>query len=118
MYTCDLQCGTVLFFEQRSFLPAVGELFPCRRHGYCRVAMRGGAGGGPLPGRSRVARPPRRSPDELVEFLRNEPSTTVHALRRRRFPLRMVVAAAEEGLVDLDLAAGRVVARQCVTGAR
>ena len=118
MYTCDLRCGTVLFFEQRSFLPAVGELFPCRRHGYCRVAMSGGSGGGPPPGRPRIARPSRRSPHELVEFLRDEPSTTVHALRRRRFTLRTLAAAAEEGLVDLDLAAGRVVARQCVTGAR
>ena len=118
MYTCNLQCGTVLFFEHRSFLPGVGERFPCRRHGYCRVAVGGLADGEPQPGRPRVARSPRRSPDELVEFLRKEPSTTVHALRRRRFTLRTLAAAAEEGLVDLDLAAGRVVARQSVTGAR
>ena len=118
MFTCDLLCGTVLFFKQRNFLPSVGELFPCRRHGYCRVAMRGRTGARPLPGRPRAARLPRRSLDELVDFLRNEPSTTVHALRRRRFSLRTVAAAAHEGLVDLDSASGRVVARQSATGAR
>src|SRR5690349_13052999 len=118
MYTCDLRCGTVLFFEQRSFLPRVGDLFPCRRHGSCRVTGGVSANGVPQPGRPRVARSPRRSPDELVEFLQKEPSTTVHALRRRRFTLRTLAAAAEQGLVDLDLASGRVVARQSVTGAR
>jgi hypothetical protein len=34
--------------------------------------------------------------------------TTVHALRRQRFTLRMLAAVAAEVVVDVDLASGRV----------
>lgn len=110
MYVATLTCGTVLSYECRSFLPLDGERVPCRRHGYCDVVA---AGRGP--GRSgRAARRPRARPraqSELAEFLRDRPVTSVHALIRERFTLRMLAAAEGEGLVTVDLEAGRVWAR-------
>jgi hypothetical protein len=46
-----------------------------------------------------------------VEWLHHRRETTVHALRRQGFTLRMIVAAEKEGIVDLDLHAGRVSVR-------
>ena len=42
----------------------------------------------------------------------------MHALRRHGFTLRMVVAAERDGLVDLDLGAGRVAVRPAVREAQ
>ncbi len=109
MYIATLSCGTVLSYETSSFVPADGELVPCRHHGYCAVVMPGrrGTGGGSRLG----SRAKRRSQQELLEWLRHHQVTTVHALRRQRFTLRMVVAVGIEGLLDLDLLTGRVVVR-------
>jgi hypothetical protein len=107
MFIAILRCGTVLAYEARGLLPASGERVPCRRHGYCgvqevgtsRAARRGGLG---LP----RARP--RAQHELEEWLRDRPATTVHALRRERFTLRMIAVAERQGLISVDLEAGRV----------
>lgn len=107
MITATLRCGTVLAYEARDLLPASGERVPCRRHGYCGVheVGRNRTAGPAGPGLPR-ARP--RTQHELEEWLRDRPATTVHALRRERFTLRMVAAAEREGLVAVDLEAGRV----------
>jgi hypothetical protein len=108
MYTATLNCGTMLAFEARSFVPSDGELVPCRRHGYCTVTDTGhGPGRGSRFGRR--ARP--RTEPELVEWLRHHRVTTVHALRRQRFTLRMLAAVAAEVVVDVDLTSGRVLVR-------
>ncbi|MDP9459961.1 MAG: hypothetical protein M3Q22_06835 [Actinomycetota bacterium] len=107
MFIATLHCGTVLTYESRDFLPASGERVPCRRHGYCGVHEVGPStasrrAGPALP----RARP--RAQHELEEWLRDRPATTVHALKRERFTLRMIAAAEREGLVAVDFAAGRV----------
>jgi hypothetical protein len=43
-----------------------------------------------------------------VAWLQVRPVTSVHALRRHRFTLRMVAAAEREGLVAVDFEAGTV----------
>ncbi|MGY1590904.1 hypothetical protein ACI79D_02890 [Geodermatophilus sp. SYSU D00708] len=50
----------------------------------------------------------RRSQRELIAFLRGRPVTSVHALRREHFSLRVITAAQDEGLVDVDVVSGRV----------
>lgn len=107
MFIATLRCGTVLTYEARDLLPASGERVPCRRHGYCGVhelgtGPRSTAAGPALP----RARP--RAQHELEEWLRNRPVTTIHALRRERFTLRMIAAAVRDGLVAVDFEAGRV----------
>ena len=107
MFSATLRCGTVLTYEARGFVPTSGERVPCRRHGYCGVHDVGTvevatAGGRALP----RARP--RTQHELEEWLRARPATTVHALKRARFTLRMIAAAERDGLVSVDLEAGRV----------
>jgi hypothetical protein len=109
MNTATLRCGTLLTFEARTFVPAVGAVVPCRNHGFCAVESNDQAGRAWL-GRPRGrARP--RTQRELQECLRHQPTTTVHALRRQRFTLRIIAAAERDGLVDLDLLTGKVVAR-------
>lgn len=107
MFTATLHCGTVLSYEARDLLPASGEHVPCRRHGYCGVRDVGtrtdSTVTGPVLPRARP-----RAQHELVEWLRSRPVTTVHALRRERFTLRMIAAAERAGLVSVDLEAGRV----------
>src|SRR5688572_12065596 len=101
MYSATLTCGTVLAFEARSFVPEVGDLVPCRHHGYCTVDRAGGMGaarGGHAFPRSRP-----RTQCELLTWLQHHRVTTVHALRRQRFTLRMIAAAERDGLVDVDL---------------
>src|SRR3954447_2026328 len=93
-YAARLGCGTLLVYEVASWVPGVGENVPCPRHGYCRVTARERAGGG-RSGRS--GGPPRRTIDELVDFLCPRPVTTVAILRRNRFTLRVVAAAHREG---------------------
>ena len=115
MYRATLRCGTVLVFEDRSFLPRLGELVPCRHHGYCAVnvgdATKAAGGGGHFGPRARP-----RSQTELMRWLWQHQVTTVHALRRQRFTLRMVAAAERAGLLDVDLATGRVAARSVEHG--
>jgi hypothetical protein len=112
MFTVTLGCGEELSYEARSFLPKVGDLVPCRHHGYCTVGMAGShntqhvGSSGPS---TRRARP--RAQRELTEWLRQRPVTTVHALRRHRFTLRMIAVAERDGLVDVDLRTGRVAIR-------
>jgi hypothetical protein len=109
MYIATLHCGVELSYEARSFLPAIGDRVPCRRHGYCRVSStqrRAVAGAGrQLP----RARP--RVKQELLEYLRTRPMTTVHGLLRQRFTLRLIASAERDGLVAVDLEAGRVYMR-------
>jgi hypothetical protein len=108
VFTATLSCGTVLSYEARTFCPGPGDVVPCRHHGYCAVQLASGGGsGGAFSRRARS-----RAQRELLDWLRGRSETTVHALRRRGFTLRMVVAAERDGLVDLDLRAGRVVIRQ------
>ncbi|MBB3085571.1 hypothetical protein FHR93_003798 [Geodermatophilus sabuli] len=110
MFTATLRCGTVLSYEARTFRPEPGDLVPCRHHGYCIVQLTGGpASGGAL---STRARP--RAQSELREWIRGRSETTVHALRRHGFTLRMVAAAERDGLVDVDLRMGRVAIRPVV----
>lgn len=107
MYTATLTCGSVLTFEFGSHLPARRESVPCRRHGYCDVDHVGKRAGT----RSVRARRPRAKPGaqgELLEWLRGRSTTSIHALRRQRFTLRMVAAAERECLVAVDHDTGRV----------
>ena len=106
-YAARLCCGTVLTYEAANFVPDVGETVPCRRHGFCTVRTRDASDGRGVGGAHRAAH--RRSPGELVAFLRTRPVTSIHTLRQHRFTLRVVAAAHQEGLVHLDLVAGRVV---------
>jgi hypothetical protein len=113
MFTATLRCGTLLSYEVRTFQPNPGDLVPCRLHGYCAVQLTGGSTGGrALPPRARP-----RTQSELLDWLRGRPETTVHALRRQGFTLRMVVAAERDGVVDVDLRAGRVVVRSVIDAA-
>lgn len=107
MFIATLDCGMVLTYEARGFVPARGERVPCRRHGYCVVSETGRTPAPATPSRSlRRARP--RAQHELREWLLERPVTTVHALKRARFTLRMVADAERAGLVAVDLEAGRV----------
>jgi len=108
-YSATLNCGLVLTYEAFTLLPGVGEVVPCYRHGYCTVNELGVVN---FPARRDPSRArPRRSQEELLAFLSHCPVTTVHVLRRNRFTLRTVAAAQREGLVEVDLVAGRVALR-------
>jgi hypothetical protein len=113
MFTATLHCGTVLSYEARDFRPDLGDRVPCRRHGYCAVRLTGGSSGRALAPRAR-----RRALSELVDWLRGRQETTVHALRREGFTLRLLAAAERDGIVDLDLQTGRVVVRASPGGSR
>jgi hypothetical protein len=107
MFIATLRCGTVLTYEARGFLPSSGERVPCRRHGYCGVDD---VGKGRLSRRTGAA-PPRARPREqreLEAWLRDRPVTSIHALKRERFTLRMIAAAERDGLVAVDVETGRV----------
>lgn len=110
MFIATLRCGTVLTYEARDLLPSSGERVPCRRHGYCgvREVGRGSTSTAVVRALPR-ARP--RAQHELEEWLRGRRVTTVHALKRQRFTLRMIAAAERDGLVTVDFEAGRVWAR-------
>ena len=114
MFTATLRCGTVLSYEAPTFRPDPGDLVPCRHHGYCPVQLTGGSeSGGAFAPRGR-----RRAQSELLDWLRGRSETTVYTLRRHGFTLRMVAAAERDGLVDLDLTAGRVAVRPRVGAVR
>jgi hypothetical protein len=100
----------VLTYEAASFLPAVGEVAPCRRHGYCSVASQDRADDRTLRDQGHTFE--RRSQAELLDFLSRRPVASVHVLRRNRFPLRLVAAAEKAGLVDVDLPTGQVALRE------
>jgi hypothetical protein len=106
-YAARLCCGTVLTYEAANFLPDVGEMVPCRHHGFCTVHSTDQGDGRGVGSTHRA--PGRRSQGELVAFLRTRSVTSIHTLRQHRFTLRVVAAAQKEGLVHLDLVAGRVV---------
>ena len=114
-YAAKLCCGTVLTYEAASFVPDVGETVPCRRHGFCTVNSRDEVDGRGAGNVRPVTR--RRSQEELVAFLSTRSVTSVHTLRQHRFTLRVVAAAHEQGLVHLDLVAGRVVLGNGAPGA-
>jgi len=107
MFTATLCCTRVLSYEARSLLPRVGDVVPCCRHGYCTVEAIGRQGGAGTSGRS-LPRAAPRSRSELLDWLRQRPETSVNALRRQRFTLRMIADAERDGLLELDLRAGRV----------
>src|SRR5215218_8372442 len=109
MNVATLHCGTLLTFESRTSVPAVGDVVPCRRHGFCTVESARPRGKAWVGRSSSRARP--RAQRELEEWMRHRPTTTVHALRRERFTLRMVAAAERDGLVDVDFVTGKVIAR-------
>jgi hypothetical protein len=108
-YAASLRCGVVLTYEAPTFVPRVGDVVPCRRHGYCTVRSRDQTDGRAHGGERRLRS--RRSQEELIAFLIHRPVTTVHVLRRQRFSLRQVVAAEQSGLVQVDLETGRVCLR-------
>jgi hypothetical protein len=110
VYQATLSCGSVLAYEAKSFLPPVGQVVPCRQHGYCSVETTSGYRRGKASSRV-LPRATPRTEDELFEWLRERPETTVHALRRQRFTLRLLAAAERSGFVNLDLRAGRVTVR-------
>lgn len=114
MFTATLHCGTVLSYEAPTFRPDPGDVVPCRHHGYCAVQQTSGSSSG------RAYCTPRgrpRAQGELLEWLCGRSETTVHVLRRQGFTLRMLVKAERDGLVDLDLPAGRVAVRQAIRAA-
>jgi hypothetical protein len=47
-----------------------------------------------------------------MDWLHGTSESTVHALLRRGFTLRIVAAAERDGLVEVDLQAGRVAVRR------
>jgi hypothetical protein len=104
MFTATLRCGTVLSYEARTFRPDPGDVVPCRAHGYCAVQQTNGS----VSGGTSSPRAGRRAQGELLDWLRGRSETTVHALLRRGFTLRMVAAAERDGVVDVDLPAGRI----------
>jgi hypothetical protein len=107
MYSATLRCGTVLTYEARDFLPISGERVPCRRHGHCCVHDVGRRVAPTTAGAALPRARPRTRP-ELEEWLRDRRVTSVHALKRARFTLRMIADAERDGLVTVDLEAGRV----------
>ena len=108
MYTATLQCGMLLTYEARNFLPALQDVVPCRRHGYCAVQAIGASSGRSTWHRRRRRAVPRDK-DEMLEWLQEHPVTTVHVLRRHRFTLKLVTDAQRDGTVQVDLASGEVV---------
>jgi len=111
VYTAVLNCQTVLAYEARSLLPVSGETVPCRRHGFCIVDRVGGGPRGLRGAGLPRARP--RTLHELLEWLDGRSATTVHALRRQRFTLRLLAVAQREGVITVDLESGAVTVLRC-----
>jgi hypothetical protein len=111
VYTATLCCGTVLAYEASDLVPTSGESVPCPRHGYCGVEYVGNSQAA-RSGRRGMPRARPRAQDELLQWLHGTPVTTIHALRRQRFTLRMIAAAERDGLVAVDLEAGTVAVRR------
>jgi len=108
MYTATLHCGLLLTYEAREFVPALQDVVPCRRHGYCAVQAIGESVGRVTWHRRRRRAVPRDK-DELLEWLQEHPVTTVHTLRRHRFTLKLLTDAQRDGTVHVDLVSGEVV---------
>jgi hypothetical protein len=101
VFTAVLGCGSILMYEARSFVPTKGERVPCRRHGYCAVIQEGRM----QLERSRlrdVTRARPRGQDELLTWLQSYPGSTMAALRRERFTLRLIFKAERDGLIVVD----------------
>lgn len=113
-HAARLSCGTLLTYEAASLVPLVGEVVPCRRHGYCRVADTEHVADPTRRRRPRARKP--RSQEELLDFLRRHPVTSLHRLRNSGFSLRMVTAAQQRGLVDVDVITGRTALRRVAAG--
>src|SRR3712207_3895951 len=92
MYTATLRCGILLTYEAPDFVPGLQDVAPCRRHGYCAVQALGQSNGRSTWHRRRRRAVPRDK-DEMLEWLQEHPVTTVHALRRHRFTLRLLTDA-------------------------
>ncbi len=116
MFTAVLRCGTVLRYETRNLRPRPGDVVPCLRHGYCVVRPASPAAPRSVPS----TRPPRadnwtrarpRTQEEFLDWLQVREEASLCALRRRGFTLRLVTAAERDGLVNVDLLAGRVAVR-------
>jgi hypothetical protein len=101
VYTAVLGCGSILTYETRSFLPTKGEWVPCRRHGYCAVIRRCRAQL-KRSGLRDVTRARPREQHELLNWLKGRPGTTIAALRRERFTLRLIFEAERDGLIVVD----------------
>jgi hypothetical protein len=101
VYTAVLGCGSILTYEARSFLPTTGERVPCRSHGYCAVIRRCQAQL-KRSGLRDVTRARPREQHELADWLEGRPGTTIAALRRERFTLRLICEAERDGLVVVD----------------
>ncbi len=106
LYSARLGCGSVLAYEAPTYVPAVGEVVPCRRHGFCPVTSRDAGDGRGVDRVGRTTR--RRSLGDLMAFMISRPVTTVHELRRHGFTLRLVSTAQSRGLLDIDFVTGRV----------
>jgi hypothetical protein len=87
--------------------PKLGMLSPCRRSR--RTEPQGAAA--VVAASLVLPRATPRSQDKLLEWLRHRPVTTVHALWRQRFTLRMIATAEREGFVDPEQGTGRVAMR-------
>jgi hypothetical protein len=107
VHTATLSCGTVLSYEARSFLPTTSEWVPCRNHGYCAVINCSRAQAPRTRSREVIRARPRTQP-ELVDWLERCPVTTLAALRRHRFTLRLITRAQRDGLVAVDEGTGAV----------
>jgi hypothetical protein len=105
-YVARSCCGAALTYEAPTFVPVVGEVVPCRRHGFCAVECRETCDGRGADADARSGQ--CRSQAELLAFLTGRPVTTVHVLHSRRFTLRVVAAAQKAGHVDIDLVTGQV----------
>ena len=107
MYTATLRCGSVLSYEVHSFRPSKGESVPCRSHGYCVVIACGRSRTTGERSRTKDRARPRER-DELLDFLHSCRGTTIAALRRQRFTLRLLAQAERDGLLAIDAEAGTV----------
>ena len=100
-----LDCG-----EQRRYrhtaVPGAGEDVPCVRHGYCRVAQQLRDS----PTTRLRSRRPRRTECELAALVAVHRQMSLHRLRVDGFTLRLVAAAAADGILCVDLDAGLVFA--------
>lgn len=106
--TARLACGRLLHYEAASLVPATGDVVPCLRHGYCSVRPDDGRVVELDPVRRGTRRLPPPSHVALGRFLAQHPVTTVHALRKERFTLRILTQAQAEGVLDLDILTGQV----------
>jgi hypothetical protein len=73
---------------------------PCPRHGYCEADWSGSRS--TPEGGSVVKRARPRTRGELLDQLQREPVVTIKRLRRQRFSLGLIAAAARDGQLTID----------------